>query len=58
MHAMPNPLFNESTMKKAPATWAPPEPGTEYIPPITDGPQAARNSTRATIARMAPHGWQ
>ncbi len=41
MHAMPNPLFNESTMKKAPATWAPPEPGTEYIPPITDGPVSA-----------------
>ena len=35
---MPNPLFNEDTLKKAPATWAPPQPGTDYIPPITDGP--------------------
>jgi uncharacterized YccA/Bax inhibitor family protein len=35
---MPNPLFNEETMKKAPAQWAPPQSGTEYFPPITDGP--------------------
>jgi uncharacterized YccA/Bax inhibitor family protein len=35
---MPNPLFNEDTLKKAPAQWAPPQPGTDYIPPITDGP--------------------
>ena len=35
---MPNPLFNEDTMKKAPTTWAPPQPGTDYLPPITDGP--------------------
>jgi uncharacterized YccA/Bax inhibitor family protein len=35
---MPNPLFNEETLKKAPAQWSPPQPGTDYIPPITDGP--------------------
>ncbi len=35
---MPNPMFNESTMRKASQTWAPPQPGTDYIPPITDGP--------------------
>jgi uncharacterized YccA/Bax inhibitor family protein len=35
---MPNPLFNEQTLKKAPATWAPPQPGTDYIAPIDDGP--------------------
>ena len=35
---MPNPMFNESTMRKASKTWAPPQPGTDYIPPITDGP--------------------
>jgi uncharacterized YccA/Bax inhibitor family protein len=35
---MPNPLFNENTLKKAPAQWAPPQPGTDYIPPIDDGP--------------------
>ena len=28
---MPNPLFNEETLKKAPTTWAPPQPGTDYI---------------------------
>ena len=48
---MPNPLFNESTMKNASTTWAPPEPGTQYLPPqegatqyhppITDGPVSA-----------------
>jgi uncharacterized YccA/Bax inhibitor family protein len=35
---MPNPMFNESTMKKASTEWPPPQPGTEYVPPITDGP--------------------
>jgi uncharacterized YccA/Bax inhibitor family protein len=35
---MPNPMFNESTMKNASTTWAPPEPGTDFIPPISDGP--------------------
>jgi uncharacterized YccA/Bax inhibitor family protein len=35
---MPNPMFNESTLKSAPTTWAPPQPGTDYIAPIDDGP--------------------
>ena len=39
---MPNPVLNEQTMRSAPATWAPPEPSTDYFPPVnepvTDGP--------------------
>jgi uncharacterized YccA/Bax inhibitor family protein len=35
---MPNPLFNEDTLKKAPAEWAPPQAGTDYVAPIDDGP--------------------
>jgi uncharacterized YccA/Bax inhibitor family protein len=35
---MPNPMFNESTMNKASQNWAPPQPGTDYFPPVTDGP--------------------
>jgi uncharacterized YccA/Bax inhibitor family protein len=35
---MPSPMFNESTIKQAKQTWAPPEPGTDFIPPMTDGP--------------------
>jgi uncharacterized YccA/Bax inhibitor family protein len=46
---MPNPLFNEQTLKKAPATWAPPQAGTDYIPPITDGPVTAWRSGVMTV---------
>jgi uncharacterized YccA/Bax inhibitor family protein len=35
---MPNPMFNESTMQKASRNWAPPQTGTDYFPPVTDGP--------------------
>jgi uncharacterized YccA/Bax inhibitor family protein len=35
---MPSPVFNERTMQSAATTWAPPEPSTEYFPPIDDGP--------------------
>lgn len=35
---MPNPMFNESTMRNASQKWASPQPGTDYFPPVTDGP--------------------
>ena len=35
---MPNPMFNESTMRNASRNWAPPQSGTDYFPPVTDGP--------------------
>ncbi|MDJ0768547.1 MAG: Bax inhibitor-1/YccA family protein [Ilumatobacter sp.] len=35
---MANPVLNERTMRQAPMNWAPPEPGTDYFPPVTDGP--------------------
>ena len=35
---MPSPVLNERTLKSAPATWAPPEPPTPTVPPISDGP--------------------
>lgn len=38
---MPSPVFNERTMQSASTTWAPPEPSTEYFPPINDGPTSA-----------------
>ena len=34
---MSNPVLNERALQQAP-TWAAPEPGTEYFPPIDDGP--------------------
>ena len=37
---MPSPVFNERTMQSAATTWAPPEPSTEYFPPIDDGPSS------------------
>lgn len=37
---MANPVLNERALQKAPATWAPPEPNTEYFPPVTDGPSS------------------
>jgi len=54
---MPNPMFNESTMRKASKTWAPPQPGTDYIPPITDGPvtpwRTGVMTVRGTISATA-----
>jgi uncharacterized YccA/Bax inhibitor family protein len=54
---MPNPMFNESTMRSASQTWAPPEPGTEYFPPITDGPVSTWRpgvmTVRGTISATA-----
>ena len=54
---MPNPMFNESTMRKASQTWAPPQPGTDYIPPVTDGPvtpwRAGVMTVRGTISATA-----
>ena len=48
---MPNPMFNESTMRKASQTWAPPQPGTDYIPPITDGPVTPWRAGVMTVRR-------
>jgi uncharacterized YccA/Bax inhibitor family protein len=35
---MANPVLNERTLQQASTTWAPPEPDTEYFPPVDDGP--------------------
>ena len=37
---MPNPMLTSRRCARRPQTWAPPQPGTDYIPPITDGPSA------------------
>ena len=35
---MSNPVFNDRVLKDASTTWAPPEPATDYFPPVSDGP--------------------
>ena len=35
---MANPVLNERTFQQASTTWAPPEPDSEYFPPVDDGP--------------------
>jgi len=37
---MANPVLNERTIERAATTWAPPEPDTEYFPPVDDGPSS------------------
>lgn len=37
---MANPVLNEKRLQAASNTWAPPEPNTEYFPPVTDGPSS------------------
>ncbi len=46
---MPSPVLNERTMQAAPATWAPPEPSTHQVPPITDGPISTWRPTVMTV---------
>jgi uncharacterized YccA/Bax inhibitor family protein len=63
---MPNPMFNESTIKQASTTWAPPTAGTDYLPPaqhqpVSDGPistwhggvMTVRGSISATMVLFA-----
>jgi uncharacterized YccA/Bax inhibitor family protein len=61
---MPNPMFNEATIKNASTTWAPPAAGTDYLPPVqpaTDGPispwtagvMTVRGSISATFVLFA-----
>jgi uncharacterized YccA/Bax inhibitor family protein len=54
---MPSPVLNERTLKSAPATWAPPEPPSTYVPPISDGPVSTWRpqmmTVNGTIARTA-----
>jgi uncharacterized YccA/Bax inhibitor family protein len=54
---MPNPMFNESTVQRASSTWAPPQAGTDYFPPVTDGPvtpwQAEAMTVKGTISATA-----
>ena len=35
---MANPVLNDRVLAQASTTWAPPEPNTEYFPPVSDGP--------------------
>ena len=37
---MANPVLNERVLAQASNTWAPPEPNTEYFPPVSDGPSS------------------
>lgn len=37
---MANPVLNERRLQAASNTWAPPEPSTEYFPPVSDGPSS------------------
>lgn len=37
---MANPVLNERALQRAQHNWAPPEPNTEYFPPVTDGPSS------------------
>jgi uncharacterized YccA/Bax inhibitor family protein len=37
---MANPVLNERVLHQAGTTWAPPEPNTEYFPPVNDGPSS------------------
>ncbi len=54
---MPSPVLNERTLKSAPATWAPPEPPSTYVPPISDGPVSTWRphmmTVNGTIAKTA-----
>jgi len=46
---MPSPVLNERTLKSAPATWAPPEPPSTYVPPISDGPVSTWRPQMMTV---------
>src|SRR5690606_28563919 len=46
---MSNPVLNERTMKAASTTWAPPQPGSGYVPPMSDGPVSAWRPERMTV---------
>lgn len=35
---MANPVLNDRVLAQASNTWAPPEPNTDYLPPVNDGP--------------------
>lgn len=37
---MANPVLNDRALAQASNTWAPPEPNTEYFPPVSDGPSS------------------
>lgn len=37
---MANPILNERRFQAASNSWAPPEPSTEYFPPVNDGPSS------------------
>ena len=37
---MANPVLNDRVLAQASTTWAPPEPNTEYFPPVSDGPSS------------------
>ena len=57
---MANPVLNERAFQKASTAWAPPEPDTEYFPPVDDGPVADLGIETAPLGggrqHMVDHG--
>jgi uncharacterized YccA/Bax inhibitor family protein len=49
---MSNPVLNERTLSSASNTWATPEPGTEYFPPIDDGPTSPWSSKPTAVMTL------
>ena len=48
---MSNPVLNEKALQQSRAAWAPPTPGTDYLPPITDGPISTYRSVNDRMTR-------
>ncbi|NND73872.1 MAG: Bax inhibitor-1/YccA family protein [Ilumatobacter sp.] len=46
---MANPVLNERALQRAQHHWAPPEAGTDYLPPIDDGPTTPWVRERMTV---------
>ena len=46
---MSNPVLNERAFQSASTTWAAPEPGTGYVPGVSDGPVSSWRPDRMTV---------
>ncbi len=46
---MANPILNERRFQAGSNTWAPPEPNTEYVPPVDDGPSTPYGRETMTV---------
>lgn len=47
---MSNPVLNERRLQAAGNTWAPPEPSTDYFPPVDDGPVSSWRPEVMTVS--------